>query len=51
MAYLMPIYQEQLQIAQRRTLRQMSSQRVKTIFSEPNRPYGGYFSGNQYGGQ
>src|SRR5690606_9270725 len=33
MAYVQPIWQEQLQIAQRRTLKQMGSQRAATIFS------------------
>lgn len=52
MADLMPIYQEQLQIAQRRTLRQMSSQRVQTIFSSPGRGYNysGYMYGSEYTG-
>jgi hypothetical protein len=50
MAYLMPIYQEQLQIAQRRTLRQMGSQRVQTIFSQPGRPYSSLFFGTEYSG-
>jgi len=50
MAYLMPIYQDQLQMAQRRTLRQMGSQRAATIFSQPGRPYAGYFFGQEYSG-
>ena len=50
MAYLMPIYQEQLQIAQRRTLRQMSSQRASTIFSQPGRPLASWFFGTGYSG-
>lgn len=50
MAYLMPIYQEQLQIAQRRTLKQMSTQRVATIFSQPGRPFSSWFFGTEYSG-
>lgn len=52
MAYLMPIYQEQLQIAQRRTLRQLSSQRAQTIFSAPGwgRNQASYFFGSAYSG-
>jgi hypothetical protein len=50
MAYLMPIYQDQLQMAQRRTLRQMSSQRAQTIFSQLGRPLAGYFYGTEYSG-
>jgi hypothetical protein len=52
MEYLMPIWQEQLQIAQRRTLRQMSSQRAQTIFSTPgwSRNWGSYYYGEQYSG-
>lgn len=50
MAYLMPIYQDQLQMAQRRTLRQMSSQRAQTIFSQPGRPLATWFFGTEYSG-
>ncbi len=50
MKYLMPIWQEQQQLAQRRTLRQMGSQRAATIFSQPGRPYAGYFYGTEYSG-
>lgn len=50
MAYLMPIYQEQLQIAQRRTLRQMASQRAQTIFSQPGRPLASWYFGTEYSG-
>lgn len=50
MAYLMPTWQEQLQIAQRRTLRQMSSQRAATIFSTPGRPLASWFYGTEYSG-
>lgn len=52
MAYLMPIYQEQLQIAQRRSLRQMGSQRAQTIFSAPgwSRNWATYFYGSEYSG-
>jgi hypothetical protein len=50
MAQLMPIYQEQLQMAQRRTLRQLGSQRASTIFSQPGRPLASYFWGTDYSG-
>lgn len=50
MNYLMPIYQEQIQIAQRRSLRQMSSQRAATIFSQPGRPLASWFWGTEYSG-
>jgi hypothetical protein len=50
MQYLLPIYQEQLQIAQRRTLRQLGSQRAQTIFSQPGKPYSSWFYGSEYSG-
>lgn len=50
MAYLMPIYQDQLQMAQRRTLRQLGSQRASTIFSQPGRPLASWFYGTEYSG-
>ena len=50
MAQLMPIWQEQLQIAQRRTLRQLGSQRASTIFSQPGRPLASWFWGTEYSG-
>lgn len=50
MAYLMPIWQEQLQLAQRRSLRQMGSQRASTIFSQPGRPLASWFWGTEYSG-
>lgn len=50
MAYLMPIYQDQLQMAQRRTLRQLGSQRASTIFSQPGRPLASWFWGTEYSG-
>ncbi len=50
MGYLIPIWEEQLQIAQRRTLRQLSSQRAATIFSQPGRPLASWFWGTQYSG-
>ena len=49
-ASLEPKYQEQLQIAQRRTLRQLGSQRVQTIFSQPGRPFSSWFFGTEYSG-
>lgn len=50
MSFLQPVWQEQLQIAQRRTLRQMSSQRAATIFSQPGRPLASWFLGTEYSG-
>jgi hypothetical protein len=50
MAQMMPIYQDQLQMAQRRTLRQLGSQRASTIFSAPVRPWASWFMGDQYSG-
>jgi len=52
MASLMPIYQDQLQMAQRRTLRQMTSQRAQTIFSTPgwSRNQAAFFLGTEYSG-
>ncbi len=50
MANLMPIYQDQLQMAQRRSLRQMGSQRAATIFSQPGRPLASWFYGTEYSG-
>ena len=50
MAYVMPIWQEQQQLAQRRTLRQLSNQRSATIFSQPGRPYAGLYYGTNYSG-
>ena len=50
LAYLMPIWQEQLQLAQRRTLKQLSTQRAATIFSQPGRPLASWFFGTEYSG-
>lgn len=50
MSYIEPVWQEQLQLAQRRTLRQMSGQRAATIFSQPGRPLTTWFMGDQYSG-
>lgn len=50
MANVEPIFQEQLQLAQRRTLKQLSTQRAATIFSQPIRPYAAAFMGDQYSG-
>jgi len=50
MSYLMPIYQEQLQMAQRRTLKQLGTQRAQTIFSQPGRPLATWFMGTEYSG-
>jgi hypothetical protein len=50
LAYLMPIYQDQLQMAQRRTLKQLGTQRAATIFSQPGRPLATWFMGTEYSG-
>ena len=50
LSYLMPIWEEQLQLAQRRTLRQLSTQRAQTIFSQPGRPLASWFWGTEYSG-
>lgn len=50
MAFLDPIWQEQLQIAQRRTLKQLGTQRAATIFSQPGWNRMSYFYGNAYSG-
>ena len=50
MAQLEPIYQDQLQMAQRRSLRQMGSQRAATIFSQPGRPLASWYNGTEYSG-
>jgi hypothetical protein len=50
LAYLMPIYQDQLQMAQRRTLKQLGTQRAATIFSQPGRPLATWFLGTEYSG-
>jgi hypothetical protein len=49
-ATLQPILEEQIQIAQRRSLRQMGSQRAATIFSQPGRPLASWFNGTEYSG-
>lgn len=50
MSYVMPIWQEQMQLAQRRTLRQLGTQRAQTIFSQPGRPLASWFWGTEYSG-
>jgi len=50
MSYVEAIFQEQLQLAQRRTLKQINTQRAATIFSQPGRSYRSWFSGSQYSG-
>ncbi len=50
MANVMPVFQEQLQLANRRTLRQLGTQRAATIFSVPGRPLASWFLGTQYSG-
>jgi hypothetical protein len=52
MAYLQPTLDQQRSEAQRRTLKQLSTQRSQTIFSAPGwaRNVAGYFTGNEYSG-
>lgn len=50
MEFLEKTWQEQLQLAQRRTLKQYGTQRANTIFSTPSGPRFGYFNGNMYSG-
>jgi|GEM_PF-1514232 len=50
LATLMKTWDEQLLIAQRRTLRQLGSQRASTIFSQPGRPLASWFYGTEYSG-
>lgn len=44
------VIDEQVLKAQRRTLRQKGSQRAQTLFTQPIRPYQGYYLGTQYSG-
>lgn len=52
MAYLQPIWEEQMHIAQRRTLKQLGTQRAQTIFSNQSwtRNSMNYFYGSAYSG-
>lgn len=50
MAYLQPTVDQQRCEAQRRTLKQLSTQRADTIFSRQGRPLAGYFYGQEYSG-
>lgn len=52
MAYIMPMLEKQRCEAQRRTLKQLSTQRAQTIFSSPGwaRNVASYFSGQEYSG-
>ena len=52
MAYIDQIFQEQMLIAQRRTLKQLGTQRAQTIFSTPGwgRNAAQYFTGSAYSG-
>ena len=50
MAQLMPILDDEVCKAQRRTLRQLGSQRAATIFSQPGRPLATWFMGTEYSG-
>lgn len=49
-ADLAPKHEEQKMLAQRRTLRQLGTQRAATLFSAAARPTAGYFFGTQYSG-
>ncbi len=50
MAYLQPTLDQQRSEAQRRTLKQLGTQRAATIFSQPGRPLAGFFYGTEYSG-
>ncbi len=50
LAYIQPFLDQQRCEAQRRTLKQLSTQRAATIYSQPGRPLAGYFYGNEYSG-
>jgi hypothetical protein len=50
MATLMPVLEDQVCKAQRRTLKQLSTQRAATIFSQPGRPLASWFFGTEYSG-
>ena len=50
MAYIQPQLDKHRCEAQRRTLKQLGTQRAATLFSQPRRPAFGYFYGNEYGG-
>lgn len=50
MAYLQPTLDEQRCEAQRRTLKQLGTQRAQTIFSAPARPLAGAYYGTEYSG-
>lgn len=52
MAYIQPMLDKQRSEAQRRTLKQLSTQRAQTIFSSPgwSRNVAGFFYGNEYSG-
>jgi hypothetical protein len=49
-AYIKPFLEAQRCEAQRRTLKQLGTQRAATIFSQPGRPLAGYFYGSEYSG-
>jgi hypothetical protein len=50
MAYIQPLLDKQRCEAQRRTLKQLGTQRASTLFSQPGRPLAGYFYGTEYSG-
>ncbi len=50
LASVLPVWQEQMQMAQRRTLKQLGTQRAATIFSQPGRPLASWFWGTEYSG-
>lgn len=50
MAYLKPTLDEQRCEAQRRTLKQLNTQRAQTLFTQQYRPLAGYFYGSEYSG-
>jgi hypothetical protein len=50
MAYLQPTIDQQRSEAQRRTLKQLSTQRAQTLYSQRGRPLAGWFYGSEYSG-
>lgn len=50
MAYLQPTLDQQRCEAQRRTLKQLNTQRAATIFSQPGKPLASWFNGTEYSG-
>ncbi len=50
LAYIQPFLDQQRCEAQRRTLKQLSTQRSQTLYSQRGRPLAGWFYGSEYSG-